>query len=66
MGVLKSSKAVRDFSFSPDKRKRRNQHRRAAINLLRNGGVFNNFSAKGTTFNAVATWHLYNARYLGR
>lgn len=54
------------LGFSSDKRKRRNEHRRAAHNLLTNGGVFNNFSAKGSTFNAVVSWHLNNARYLGR
>lgn len=45
-----------------DKRKKRRLHRNAAKSLLSNGGLFNNFSAPGSTFYAVAMWHLKQAR----
>ena len=54
------------LGYSNDKRKRRNQHRQNAKTLLSNGGVFNVFSARGSTFWHVAQWHLNNAKYLGR
>lgn len=63
MKVLKTSVAV-GMGFSPDKRKRRRQHRKAAINLLRRGGFFNYFSARGSTFGDVAAWHLWQARVI--
>lgn len=50
--------------FSSDIRKRRWQHRRAARNLLKQGGFFNSRSARGTTFGQVAAWHLEQARAL--
>ena len=52
--------------YSTDKRKRRNQHRKAARHLLTHGGFFNGFSAPGSTFWHVAQWHLSMARHLGR
>lgn len=45
-----------------DKRKKRRMHRNAAKNLLSNGGLFNGFSAPGSTFWCVAQWHLKQAR----
>ncbi len=53
-------------SYSTDKRKRRNQHRTAAKRLLKGGGFFNGYSARGSTFWYVAQWHLSQARYVGR
>ena len=52
------------MGFSTDKRKRKNQHRTASRNLLRNGGFFNCYSARGSTFGDVAAWHLSQARAL--
>lgn len=63
MSLLKSEKATL-MGFSSDKRKRRRQHRTAARNLLKSGGFFNGFSARGSTFYAVAMWHLNQARCL--
>ncbi|WBU87711.1 hypothetical protein [Escherichia phage EP_H11] len=45
-----------------DPRKKRRGHRQAAKSLLRNGGLFNNYSSPGTTFWWVAQWHLKKAR----
>lgn len=53
-----SQRWATDNGFGSDKRKRRRQHRRCALYLLRNGG--------GHTFEAVAWWHRQQARYLGR
>lgn len=53
-------------SYSSDKRKRRRQHRIAAKNLLGQGGFFNAQSARGSTLNTVAGWHLAQARWVGR
>lgn len=61
---LLSKAQATELGFSTDKRKRRNQHRTAALNLLRNGGFFNNCSARGTTFGDIAAWHLAQARAL--
>lgn len=61
-----NTKISDSLGFSADKRRRRNQHRRAAKQLLKSGGFFNGLSARGSTFHAVAMWHLAQARYLGR
>lgn len=45
-----------------DPRKKRRGHRRSAKRLLSNGGVFNNYSAPGSSFWCVAQWHLKRAR----
>jgi len=63
MKPMKETQAV-NMGFSTDKRKRRNQHRRAAAKLLRSGGFFNCYSARGSTFVAVVAWHLSQARVL--
>jgi len=63
MKPIKETQAV-GMGFSRDKRKRRNQHRTAARNLLRNGGFFNCYSARGSTFGDVAAWHIDQARAL--
>lgn len=47
-------------------RKQRREHRISARSLLKGGGLFNGFSSKGSTFHAVAMWHLNKARNLGR
>lgn len=52
------------MGFSPDKRKRRRQHRHAAKHLLSNGGLFNGFSAPGSTFWCVAQWHKAQIRLI--
>jgi len=63
MKPIKDTQAV-SMGFSTDKRKRRNQHRQAAKNLLSNGGFLNCYSARGSTFANVAAWHLSQARAL--
>lgn len=63
--IVRQDEAVR-YGFSPDKRKRRRQHRRMARSLLGSGGVFNNCSARGSTFYEVSRWHLWCARVWGR
>ena len=57
-----SKEAAVQLGYSPDKRKRRRQHRLNARKLLREGGVFNGRSAKGSTFYSLARWHLDQAR----
>ena len=52
MSILSTKRAVQ-MGYSPDKRKRRNQHRTNARNLQRQGGG---------TCRAVAAWHLAQAR----
>lgn len=63
METIGELKAV-SIGFSKDKRKRRNQHRTAALNILRSGGFFNCFSARGTTLGNVAAWHIRQALVL--
>jgi len=63
MKTMNKSLAVK-IGFSVDKRKRRNQHRKAARKILNSGGFFNSYSARGTTFGEVAVWHLSQARYI--
>lgn len=45
-----------------DPRKKRRGHRKSAKNLLSNGGIFNGYSARGSSFWCVAQWHLKKAR----
>lgn len=52
------------MGFSADRRKRRRQHRLAARRLLASTGVFVPQQAPGTSFHAVAQWHLEQARWL--
>lgn len=59
-----NKKRAAEMGYSPDKRKRRRQHRRNARALLKGGGFFNGFSAYGSRFHAVAMWHLAQARAL--
>jgi hypothetical protein len=61
MRAMKKSQAV-GLGYSPDNRKRRRQHRLAAKKLLNEGGIFNNFSARGSSFHQVVLWHLEQAR----
>lgn len=63
MAPLKQKQASQ-LGFSSDKRKRRRQHRKAADHLLREGGFFNDMSARGSTLNQIAAWHLAQARAL--
>ena len=50
-----------NHGYSADKRKRRNQHREAAKSLIKqNIGVF----GVSESINAVAWWHLQQAKYL--
>jgi hypothetical protein len=63
MKAMSREQAV-SMGFSPDNRKRRRAHRRAAKNLLSQGGFFNGYSARGSTFRQVALWHLEQARAL--
>lgn len=52
--------------FSRDKRKARRQHRNLAKKLLVEGTMLNYPAPRGSIPHAVAMWHLYQARYLGR
>ena len=61
---MKISKQPVQIGFFTDKRRRRRQHRCAARNLLRQGGFFNAWSARGSVFGQVAQWHLGRARAL--
>ncbi|HET6890515.1 MAG TPA: hypothetical protein VFH31_05385 [Pyrinomonadaceae bacterium] len=63
MSPLNKTRA-KELGFSGDKRKRRNQHRKAANKLLRGGGIFNGFSAPGSSFWQMAQWHKAQARAL--
>ena len=63
MKVMKPKQAIQ-IGFSADKRQRRRQHPRAALNLMRQGGFFNAWSARGSSFGQVALWHLGQARAL--
>lgn len=57
---------VQRMGFADDARQRKRQHRRAAKRLLKSGGFFNGNSMRGTTFHAVAMWHLAQARVLAQ
>lgn len=59
--ILTRKQAVAN-GFSPDNKKRRKQHRRAAKNLFHQGGFFNGYSARGSSMGQVALWHLAQAR----
>lgn len=61
MKALTTEKAIR-MGYSKDKRKRRRQHRQNAKHLLNEGGFFNGYSARGSTFGEAARWHLAQAR----
>ncbi len=63
MKLLSHQRALK-MGYSADPRKRRRQHRIQARKLLREGGFFNGFSARGTTFGDIAHWHLAQARML--
>lgn len=63
MKALSTERAV-SMGYSSDRRKRKRQHRKAARALLRSGGFFNGLSAPGSSFHAVAQWHLAQARAL--
>jgi hypothetical protein len=54
------------MGFANNARQRKRQHRRAAKGLLKSGGFFNGNSMRGTTFHAVAMWHLAQARVLAQ
>lgn len=63
MRVLSTQQACA-MGYSPDKRKRRRQHRANARDLLGNGGFFNGYSAPGSMFWELAQWHKAQARAL--
>jgi hypothetical protein len=63
MTILNKQRA-QDMGYSPDKRKRRRQHRGAANALLRAGGFFNGFASPGSTAWQIAQWHKAQARAL--
>jgi hypothetical protein len=60
------TKLHQNMGYSTDERKWWHQHRTSARKLLGSGGLFNNYSAVGSSFWYVAQWHLSQARYLGR
>jgi hypothetical protein len=60
---MKQKRAV-DMGFSPDRRKRRRQHRKAARELIKEGTLFNAKSPRGSVPWAVAQWHLAQARHI--
>lgn len=61
--VLKPEDA-RARGFSPDRRKRRHEHRLAARRLMRAGTLLNLSAPIGSIPHEVARWHLFQARYL--
>lgn len=61
--LLSDDKAIR-MGYSADKRKRKNQHRELAKQLLGENGFFAQGKQRGTTMNALAHWHLAQARLL--
>lgn len=60
---LRTRDALR-MGYSPDRRKRRGQHRRMARELLGGGTLLNPTAPKGSVPYAVAQWHLAQARLL--
>ena len=48
--------------FSPDKRRRRRQHRKAARALIAGGTLFNGSAPPGSIPWCAAQWHLLMAR----
>lgn len=58
---LKRRHAI-EMGYSPDPRKRRRQHRRAARQLLAAGSLLNPRAVPGTLGWDVAQWHLAQAR----
>lgn len=63
--LLSDQKAV-EMGYSLDKRKRKNQHRKAAKQLLLEMGFFARGRDRRTTMNSVAGWHLAQARMLAQ
>lgn len=63
---LLSRNKAQSMGYSTDNRKRKRQHRRQARQLLTSGGFFNGSCMRGTTFHAVAMWHLAQARLLAQ
>lgn len=60
---MKQTQAIK-MGFSPDRRKRRRQHRRAAKALISGGTLLNATAPRGSTPWLVAKWHLAQARAL--
>lgn len=52
------------MAFSPDRRKRKREHRRAAKALIGGGTFLNAQAPRGSIPWAVAQWHLAQARAL--
>ena len=52
------------MGFSPDRRKRKRQHRKAAKRLIGGGTFLNSTAPRGSTPWMVAQWHLAQARAL--
>jgi hypothetical protein len=63
MKVLSDQLAV-SMGYSPDKRKRRREHRNAAKELMASGTLLNPRTSRNTILGSVAWWHLQQARYL--
>ena len=63
MKVLRTARAV-EMGFSPDRRKRRRQHRQAARQLIGAGTLLNAKAPRGSNPWVAAQWHLFQARYL--
>lgn len=63
--LLSNERAVR-MGYSSDKRKRKNQHREMARQLLGEQGFFARGADRGTTMNSIAVWHLTQARMLAQ
>jgi hypothetical protein len=64
MAAVKRKQAV-EMGFSPDRRKRKRQHRKAAKALIDGGTLLNATAPRGSTPWVVAQWHLAQARRLG-
>lgn len=63
MKALSDARAAR-HRYETDKRRRKRAHRLMARHLLKSGGFFNGFSARGSSMHEVAVWHLGQARAL--
>ena len=61
--ILKRAEAV-TMGYSPDNRKRKRQHRRAARELVGAGTFLNASAPRGSTPYMMAQWHLAQARAL--
>lgn len=63
--LLSATRAAK-LKFSLDQRKRKNQHRTTAREILLESGFFARGNQSGTTMHSIAQWHLAQARMLAQ